>query len=71
MKLVEMIVAIICIFIAIYNFDWYDFNRCLISILLFITSLMVFVSNQKWRGYLRNAAVFLAIFLIFKILMGG
>ena len=71
MKLFEIIIAVICVFIAIYNFDFYDLNRAIISILLFMQAIMLVSPNRKLNKLLRNASVALAIFLIMKILIGG
>jgi len=71
MKLFETILAVICIFIAIYNFDFYNFNRSIVSILLFMSSILVLSRNKKLNKIIRNAAIALAIFLIMKILITG
>ena len=71
MKLFEIIIALVCIFIAIYNFDLYSLNRSIISILLFIQAIMLVSRNKKLNKILRNASVALAVFLIMKILIGG
>ena len=71
MKLFEIILAVICIFIAIYNFDLYDLNRTIISILLFMQAVMLLSRNEKLRKSLRNVSVALAVFLIMKILITG
>jgi hypothetical protein len=71
MKLFEMILAIICIFIAIYNFDFYNLNRSIVSILLFMQAIMLLSSNEKLKKILGNVSLFLAIFLIMKILITG
>jgi hypothetical protein len=70
MKLFEIILAVICIFIAIYNFDFYNSTRMIVSILLFMQAIMLVSRNEKFKKTLRNISVFLAIFLIMKILMG-
>lgn len=71
MKLFEIILAVICIFIAIYNFDFYDSTRMIVSILLFMQAIMLVSRNRKLKKSLRNISVFLAIFLIMKILITG
>ena len=71
MKLFEMILAIICVFIAIYNFDFYNLNRSIVSILLFMQAIMLVSSNEKLKKILGNISLFLAIFLIMKILISG
>ena len=71
MKLLEIILAVICIFIAIYNFDLYDLNRSIISILLFMQAVMLVSRHKKLNKILRNASVALAVFLIMKILISG
>ena len=71
MKLFEVIIAVICVFIAIYNFDLYDLNRSIISILLFMQAAMLVSRNKKLNKILRNVSVGLAVFLIMKILIGG
>ena len=70
MKLFEIIIALICVFIAIYNFDLYSLNRSIISILLFIQAVMLVSRNKKLNKILRNVSVGLAVFLIMKILVG-
>lgn len=71
MKLFETILAVICIFIAIYNFDIYNFNRSVVSILLLMTAVLTLSRNRKLNKILRNATIFLAVFLIMKILITG
>ena len=71
MKLLETILAVICIFIAIYNFDFYNFNRSIVSILLFMSSILVLSRNKKLNKIIRNVTGALAIFLIMKILITG
>ena len=70
MKLFETILAVVCIFIAIYNFDFYNLNRSIISVLLFMQAVMLLSRNKKLNKLLRNASVALAVFLIMKILVG-
>ncbi|GEM_PF-6696630 len=71
MKLFETILAVVCILIAIYNFDFYNLNRSIISILLFMQAVMLLSQNKKLNKILRNASVALAIFVIMKILISG
>jgi hypothetical protein len=71
MKLFETILAVVCIFIAIYNFDFYNLNRSIISVLLFMQAVMLLSRNKKLNKLLRNASVALAVFLIMKILITG
>ena len=71
MKLFETILAVIAIFIAIYNFDLDSFNRCIVSILLFMSAILTLSRNKKLNKIIRNATVALAIFLIMKILITG
>lgn len=71
MKLLEIILAIICIFVAIYNFDLYNSTRLIVSILLLMQAGMILLPNKKIKEFLRNASVALAIFLIMKILISG
>ena len=70
MKLFETILAVVCIFIAIYNFDFYNLNRSIISVLLLMQAGMILLPDEKIKKFLRNASIGLAIFLIMKILMG-
>lgn len=71
MKIIEILLAVFCIFVAIYNFDLYDFNRCIVSILLFLTAVLTLSQNKKIKSFARNFAVALTIFLIMKILITG
>jgi hypothetical protein len=70
MKLFEVIIAVVCIFIAIYNLDIYNLDRTIISILLFMQAVMLLTSNKKLKKILRNSSVVLAIFLIARFLFG-
>ena len=70
MKLFEVIIAIVCIFIAIYNLDIYNLDRTIISILLFMQAVMLVTSNKKLKKILRNSSVVLALFLIARFLFG-
>jgi hypothetical protein len=67
----KLILAIICVVIAIYNFDIYNFNRCIVAALLFMQAIMLISHNRKLNRFCRNFSVFLAIFLIFKLLLEG
>lgn len=71
MKLFETILAVICIFIAIYNFDFYSLNHSIVSVLLFLQAVMLLSRNMKLKETLRNISVGLAIFLLMKILITG
>ncbi len=71
MKLIEIFAAIVSVIIAIYNFDLDDFNRCVVSVLLILTAILVISPYQKLNEYIRSAAVFLTVFLIMKILITG
>lgn len=71
MKPFKLIVAIVCIVIAIYNFDVYNFNRCIVAALLFMQAIMLVSRNRKLNRFLKNFSVFLAIFLIFKFILGS
>ena len=70
MKLFEVILAIVCILVAIYNFDYYNLDRTIIAILLFMQAVMLLTSNKKLKKILRNSSVVLAIFLIARFLFG-
>lgn len=71
MKLFETIIAVIAIIIAIYNFDLDSFNRCIVSILLFMQAVMLVSRHKKLKKILTNLSVALAVFLIMKILISG
>lgn len=68
---IEIILAIVCIIAAFYNFDFYNINQCIVSVLLFITGVLTLSRNEKLNKYLRFAAVGLAIFLMIRILLYG
>lgn len=67
----KLILAIVCVVIALYNFDVYNFNRCIVAALLFMQAIMLVSRNGKLNRFLRNFSVFLAIFLIFKLILGN
>jgi hypothetical protein len=71
MKLFEIILAIISIIIAIYNFDLHNFNRAVVSILIFLSAVLVLSHNQKLKAKVRKLAVLLAVFLLLKLLITG
>ncbi len=68
---IEIILAIVCIIAAFYNFDPYNVNQCIVSVLLLVTGVMTLSKNEKLNKYLRWSAVGLAIFLIIRILIYG
>lgn len=70
MKLFEVILAIACILIAIYNFDFYNLDRTIVSVLLFMQAVMLLTSNKKLKKILRNSSVVLAIFVILRLVFG-
>ncbi len=63
--------AIICIIAAFYNFDYYNPNQCIVSVLLFVTGVMTLSTNEKLNRILRFASVGLTIWLIIRILLYG
>ena len=71
MKWFGKIVAVICIFIAIYNFDLHSFNRSIAAILLFMQAIFLVSRDEKLNRFLQNSSIALAIFLILKILITG
>ncbi len=71
MKLIEVILALFCIFAAFYDLDIHNFNRCIVSVLLLMTAFLTLSKNEKLKSYVRNVSIFLAIFLIMKILIIG
>lgn len=71
MNPVKVILAIICCIIAFYNLDIYNLNRTIVAVLLFMQAILLISHNRKLNRFLTNASVFLAIFLIFKILLGA
>lgn len=71
MKLIEILLAIFCIFAALYNLDIHDFNRFIVSILLLLTAFLTLSPYEKINRYARNFAIALTIFLIMKILIRG
>ena len=68
---IEIIMAIACIIAAFYNFDFYNINQCIVSVLLFITGVMTLSRNEELNKYLRWSSVGLAIFLLIRILIYG
>ena len=71
MKPYKIFLAIVCIVIAIYNFDIYNLNGCIISVLMFMQAILLLSRNRKLNRILTNVSVFLAIFLIFKLIITG
>lgn len=70
MKLFEVILAIALILVAIYNFDFYNLNRTIIAIILFIQAVTLLSSNEKLKDRLRNILVVLGLFLLIRIIFG-
>jgi hypothetical protein len=71
MKLIGIILAIVCIFAAFYELDIHNINSCIVSVLLLMTAFLTLVPNRKITEHVRYAAVFLAVFLLMKILISG
>lgn len=68
---IEIIMAIICIAAAFYNFDIYNTNQQIVSALLFITGVMTLSTNEKLNRVLRFSSVGLAIWLLIRIWLYG
>jgi hypothetical protein len=68
---VEIVLAIVSVIIAIYNFDINDFNRCIVSILILLSAFLVLSNNKKLKEQARKTAIVLAVFLVLKILITG
>lgn len=71
MKLIGIIIAVLMILAAIYNFDWHFFNSWLISALLLLGAALTLVQEGKLNKFIRRTAFLLAIFLILKLLLFG
>lgn len=71
MKPYKIFLAIVCIVIAIYNFDIYNLNGCIISVLMFMQATLLISRNRKLNRILTNVSLFLAIFLILKLITTG
>jgi hypothetical protein len=68
---IEIVLAVICIIAAFYNFDLYNINQFIVSVLLFVTGVLTLSKNEKLNKVLRMSAVGLAILLIIRILLYG
>ena len=71
MDLAGVIVAVICIFCAIYIFDTSNLNICIAAVLLFFAGVQTLSSNEKLKKVLRVISIFLLVFLLCKILIGA
>ena len=71
MKLTEIILALFCIFAAVYSFDPDNLNKCIISALLCIMAINALSKNEKLNRVLRGLSVFLAVFLFCRVLVGA
>jgi hypothetical protein len=71
MKPYKIFLAIVCIIIAIYNFDIYHLNGCIVAALMFMQAILLISRNRKLNRILTNVSVFLAIFLILKLIITG
>lgn len=68
---IEIVMAIICIIAAVYNFDFYNTNRQIVSGMLLLTGVLTLSTNQKLNGFLRFANIGLAIWLLIRIWLYG
>ena len=71
MRKIEIILAVVCIAAAFYNFDLHNVNQCIVSVLLFLTGVLTLSKNEKLNKILRMSAVALAVLLIIRILLYG
>ncbi len=71
MKPYKIFLAIVCIVIAIYNFDIYNLNGCIVAVLMFMQAILLISRNRKLNRVLTNISLFLAIFLILKLITTG
>lgn len=68
---IEIIMAIVCIIAAFYNFDFYNTNQQIVSGMLLLTGILTLSTDQKLNKFLRFANVGLAIWLLIRIWLYG
>ncbi len=77
LKILGVLLGIFVILVAIWSFDWSNWNQIIISILLFSSGIITVLSNakhkflQKARNILLYITGIMVIFLIFKMLLVG
>ncbi len=71
MKVVELILVILLVCAAIYNFEFYDFTKWLVSILLFLSAVSIIVKKGKFGDFVRKTSLITLIILLIKMLFFG
>lgn len=77
LKILGILLGLFLISVAIWDFDWNNWNKIIVSTLLFLSGLSNILTAaesktlQTWRSFLLYAIGFIIILFIFKILFVG
>ena len=71
MKIIDLILAIICIIAAYYIFDLYSFNHCLSAVLLLLIAAKQLFKDKTLNKFINRISIILAIFLIIRVVIIG
>lgn len=77
LKILGILLGLFLILVAIWDFDWNNWNKIIVSTLLFLSGLSNVLTDaeskvlQKWRSFLLYVIGFIIILFIFKILFVG
>jgi hypothetical protein len=66
-KVIEVILVIFLVSVAIYNFEFYDFNKWLVSILLLLSAAGLIFKNSEFSSFVRKTSLIIVVFLVVKI----
>ncbi len=77
LKILGGLLGVFLILVSVWSFDWNNWNKIIVSILLFLSGLITLSTNmqseflQKTRSFLLYICGIAAIFLVFKLLILG
>ena len=71
MKVIEVIIAILLIWAAIFNFEFYDFNKWLVSILLLLSAANLIFKREEFTVMTRKISWIILIVLVIKLVFIG
>ena len=68
MKVIEVFLVIMLVLVAIYNFEFNDLNKWLVSILLLLSAVNIIVKKGEFGSFVRKTSLIIVVCLVIKVL---
>lgn len=68
MKVIEVFLVIMLVLVAIYNFEFNDLNKWLVSILLLLSAVNIIVKKGELGSFGRKTSLIIVVCLVIKVL---